>query len=60
MLTPEQIKAAREAAKLSTAEAAELLGITQRAWQLWEAGDRKMNKRNWELFIMKLSTKKKE
>lgn len=60
MLTPEQIKTAREAAKLSTAEAAELVGVTRRAWQLWESGDRKMDKRSWELFTIKTKDRANE
>lgn len=56
-VSTEQIKAAREAANLNTAEAAELVGVTRRAWQLWESGDRKMDKRSWELFNIKAREK---
>lgn len=52
-ITPELIKKAREAAGLSTAQAADLVGVTQRAWQLWESGDRTMRKPMWELFTLK-------
>lgn len=54
MATPDLIKAAREVAKLTTSEAAALVGVTQRAWQLWESGDRKMSKPIWELFTLKV------
>ncbi len=53
MLAKEKIKAAREKAGLTTEQAAELVGVTRRAWQLWEAGDRKMQKGMWELFNLK-------
>lgn len=57
-VTPQQIKAAREAASLSTAQAAALVGVTQRAWQLWESGDRAMKKPMWLLFNHELIARK--
>lgn len=36
---PEEIRAAREAARLSQTEAAELCFSTLRSWQNWEAGE---------------------
>ena len=59
-ITPDQIKAAREAAGLSTAQAAELVGVTQRAWQLWESGDRAMKKPMWTLFNHELIARQLE
>lgn len=50
---PTAIKAAREAAGLTQAEAAALLYKTARAWQWWEAGDREMDPAHWELFLIK-------
>jgi putative transcriptional regulator len=40
--SPDEIIAARKAAKLTQTAAAALVYATCRAWQLWEAGDRKM------------------
>ena len=34
-------------------EAAELVHVSLRAWQLWEAGDRKMPPGIWELCVIK-------
>ena len=34
-------------------EAAELVHVTLRAWQLWEAGERKMPAGIWELCVIK-------
>lgn len=48
--TPAQIRAAREAAGLSTAEAADLVGNTARAWQMWESGERGMQPIVWLAF----------
>lgn len=51
---PATIKAAREAAGLTQTEAAALLWTTCRAWQQWEAGDRRMHPAFWELFCRKV------
>lgn len=51
--TPEQIRAAREAAGLTQTEAATLIHSTMRAWQEWEAGNRRMHPGLWELFCLK-------
>lgn len=48
--TPEQIRAAREAAGLTQQRAADLMCTDKRTWQRWEAGDRKMSPRDWKLF----------
>lgn len=53
MLTPDQIKEARRKAGLTQEQAAKLVHVTTRAWQLWEAGDRKMHPACWELFTIK-------
>jgi putative transcriptional regulator len=51
--SPDEIIAARKAAKLTQTAAAALVYATCRAWQLWEAGDRKMGAASWELFRIK-------
>ena len=51
--TPEQVRAARTAAGLSTAAASALVHRTQRNWQQWEAGTRSMDAALWELFTIK-------
>lgn len=49
----EQIKATRMALGYTQKEAAELVHVSLRAWQLWEAGDRKMLPGIWELCVIK-------
>lgn len=56
--TPDEIRAAREAAGLTQTEAARLICATLRAWQGWEAGvgtpgHRRMPAGLWELFGIK-------
>lgn len=51
--TPEQIKQARTDADLTQTEAAEVIHKGCRAWQQYEAGDRKMDAAYWELFLIK-------
>lgn len=52
--TPAEIRAARESAGLTQTQAAELVRGTMRAWQEWEAGNRRMHPGLWELFLRKL------
>lgn len=54
---PVSIKAAREAYGTQS-ECAALIHASLRAWQQWEAGDRRMHRGLWELFLNK-STKEK-
>lgn len=54
-MTPDQIRQARQAAKLSQSEAAALVGATRRTWQNWEApvgtpNYRRMDPDTWERF----------
>ena len=49
----EEIKKAREAAGLTQVQAAELVGVIERAWQRYEAGDRAMSAAMYELFLIK-------
>ena len=47
---PEEIIAARKAAGLTQTEAASFVCGSLRAWQQWEAGDRRMHPGLWMLF----------
>ena len=51
--TPVQVKEAREAKGLTQTDAAHLIYSTQRAWQMWESGDRRMHPAFWELWQIK-------
>ena len=51
---PEAIRAAREAAGLTQTAAAALIHGTMRAWQEYEAGNRRMHPGLWELFRLKV------
>jgi len=53
--SPDRVRAAREAAGLSQTEAAVLIHSGLRAWQEWEAGNRRMHPAFWELFKIKTS-----
>jgi hypothetical protein len=50
--TPSEIIAARIAAGQSTAEAGAEVYAAARTWQQWEAGDRKMPRSVWELYLL--------
>lgn len=50
---PAEVRAAREAAGLSQTAAAALVHTSLRAWQQWEAGERRMHPAFWELFRIK-------
>ena len=52
--TPEQVRAARDKAGLSSAQAGALVHTTARVFQQWAAGDRKMHPAMWQLFQLKL------
>lgn len=53
--TPEEVKAAREAAGLSQAQAAELVGLSNRQrWAEVERGQHRMHPAAWELFCIKI------
>ncbi|KWU26391.1 hypothetical protein AS149_25725 [Burkholderia cenocepacia] len=54
---PTAIRTAREAAGLTQTAAAALLYKTLRVWQMWEAGDRRMDPALWELFLIKLDAR---
>jgi DNA-binding transcriptional regulator YiaG len=48
--SPEQIRAARDAAGLSQTAAAAMIYSTMRTWQDWEAGKSRMHPGLWRLF----------
>ena len=50
---PDAIKEARAAAGLTQTAAAHLIGGTMRAWQEYEAGNRRLHPGLWELFLLK-------
>lgn len=51
--TKQQVKEARLKVMLTQTEAAKLINKTLRAWQYWEAGQRKMDVALFELFLLK-------
>lgn len=52
--TPAEIRAAREAAGLSQAQAGDFIYSGLRSWQHWELGERRMHPALWELFLIKI------
>jgi len=54
--SPQEVRAAREAAGLSQTEAAALIHCTLRGWQEWEAGNRRMHPAFWELWLIKVAS----
>lgn len=52
--TPEQIRQLRDKHELTQAAAAALLYTSTRAYQQWEAGDRRMHPAFWELLSLKV------
>lgn len=48
--TPDQVRAAREAAGLTQREAGELIWVTADAWRQWESGIRRMMPVAWWAF----------
>lgn len=51
--SPEQVRAAREAAGLTQAAAGAVVHVDLRSWQRWESGERTMHAAFWELFQLK-------
>ena len=51
--TPQIIKNTRVTLGYTQKEMAEMLHVSLRAWQLWEAGNRKMPPGLWELCVIK-------
>ena len=54
---PQQLNGARELANLSQKEAAAIIYCSERAWQDWEAGRRRMHPQMWEAFVHKLKAR---
>lgn len=54
--SPQDIRDQREFAGLTQTHAAQLVHSSLRAWQAWEAGERKMHPAIWELFWGKTIT----
>ena len=53
-MTPAHIKAARKAANLTQAQAAEIAGLSARQrWIEYEKGDFKPSPQTWELFLLR-------
>lgn len=52
--TPNKLKNARLALGYTQKEAAAMVHVTTRAWQLWEAGHRRMPPGLWELCVIKV------
>ena len=53
--TADMVRTARESAGLTQTQAASLVHGSLRAWQQWEAGDRRMHAGLWELFRLKVT-----
>ena len=51
--TPNAICTLRASLEITQQEAAESVHVTLRAWQMWEAGQRKMPAGIWELCVIK-------
>lgn len=52
-MNTKELTLARKALNLTQHQAAEVLYVSQRTWQQWESGARKMHPAFWELFTMK-------
>jgi len=53
--TPDEVRAAREAAGLTQSAAAELAGIAGwRQWSAWESGERRPAAQAWELWLLRV------
>lgn len=51
----ELARKARSVLGASTAEAAQLVHVSKRTWELWESGQREMPEASWELFVYKIT-----
>jgi DNA-binding transcriptional regulator YiaG len=59
LIDPRVIKNARLYAGLTQTDAASIIHCKLRAWQQWEAGDRKMHPAFWELFRLKVDNEQR-
>lgn len=55
--TPAEVRDARKAAGMTQSEAARVILGTMRAWQEYEAGNRRMHPGLWELFRIKTASR---
>ena len=51
--TPQDVLAARKAAGLTQEQAAQMLWSHNRAWRMYESGNRALSAPLWELFLLK-------
>lgn len=51
--TPKQIEKARLTAGLTQRQAADLINYSERAWQEWEAGRRRMRQSTFDIFLQR-------
>lgn len=58
--TPFQIREARQAAGLSQAAAAKLIGYSWRTWQGYESGERSMRAFIWDVWKKALAQQRKD
>jgi len=58
--SPKDILEARKSRGLTQTKAANLVCVSLRTWQQWEAGDRRMSAGLWELFCMKVADKEQK
>lgn len=49
---PDTIRAARSAAGHTQRQAADTLGLSYRAWEMWEAGERPMPADRYQLYLL--------
>lgn len=49
-----RLRRVRAIAGLTQAQAADVIGVSERAWQQWEAGERQMQRAFYELFMLKV------
>ena len=57
---PDTIRAAREVAGMTQAQAGAVVYSSMRAWQQWEAGERRMHPAIWELYVTKVFYNRKK
>lgn len=55
---PSAIRAARKAARLTQAQAAELVSVALSTWGKWEAGTHRMPQATFEMFLIKAQQSK--
>ena len=48
----DNIRRARQAAHLTQAQAAHLMGVTRHTWQFWENGQHRLPSATWRLFLL--------